>query len=301
MAALLQATTLGTLIFDKKELVQVDVGTKVEDAIKLMKEKCILSVPVFDPEKCQYIGLLDMFDVMRYTTLGIFEESAFRDKLFSNYQFRSATVKEIIERSCRGKILVLEASDPLELAFKNLSENHRALIPMKDENTFKNSYRMITQTDLVRFIQKHTDQLGTCINRRIEEMGLANPLGTQVLSISTKDQALDGFLKMFRNEVNAVAVVDDTGRLVANLSASDLWGISSQNISTLKLPPLQFLKSISGAIASHPVTCSSRSYLAEVIEKLISAKIHRVWVVNSGEEPIGVVTMTDVLRSLIPK
>jgi CBS domain-containing protein len=140
-----------------------------------------------------------------------------------------------------------------------------------------------------------------------------NPLGGPIISITTNDRAVDGFLKMFNREVNAVAVVDEKGALVSNLSASDLAGLSAKNIHCLKQPPLHFLEVMQSSNffqfsltfpdkkAPVPVTCSSKTHLTEVIEKLIGAKIHRVWVVNSAQQPIGVVTLTDVLRSFVKK
>ena len=48
------------------------------------------------------------------------------------------------------------------------------------------------------------------------------------------------------------------------------------------------------------VTCSFESTLAEVIEKAAASHVHRLWVVDDGEEENGVlrgvVSLTDVLR-----
>jgi predicted transcriptional regulator len=89
-------------------LIQVFTDTKVEEAANLMKEKKILAVPVFDRTKGQYVGILDMFDVMRFTALGFFEESVFNDNLFSNFQFETEEVGQIIARSTRSRrILVI--------------------------------------------------------------------------------------------------------------------------------------------------------------------------------------------------
>jgi hypothetical protein len=46
------------------------------------------------------------------------------------------------------------------------------------------------------------------------------------------------------------------------------------------------------------VTCSMDSTLGEVIEKAAASHVHRLWVVDDGEEALlrGVVSLTDVLR-----
>jgi predicted transcriptional regulator len=107
MASLLETTHLGQLIFDKKELYQVFTNTKVEEAARFMKEKKILAVPVFDREKNQYVGILDMFDIMRFTTVGFFEESVFNDSFFSDFQFGIEEVGQIVEKSSRSRRIVV--------------------------------------------------------------------------------------------------------------------------------------------------------------------------------------------------
>ena len=78
-------------------------------------------------------------------------------------------------------------------------------------------------------------------------MGLVNPLGSNsLISITTKQSTIIAFQKMFYSKVNAVAVVDEGGHIVANLSASDLRGIHSESLPYLKLPPLEFLQKMHG-------------------------------------------------------
>ncbi len=44
----------------------------------------------------------------------------------------------------------------------------------------------------------------------------------KVFSVSSNARAIHGFYQMWQNKVSAVAVVDNAGVLVANLSISDL-------------------------------------------------------------------------------
>lgn len=94
------------------------------------------------------------------------------------------------------------------------------------------------------------DSLESYCNKRIEELGLVNPLGGHVISISTKDLAIDGFKKMFYSSINAVVVIDEKGKIVANLSVSDLRNISEETIEYIRLPVLEFLKKMNGTIAN---------------------------------------------------
>ena len=100
--------------------------------------------------------------------------------------------------------------------------------------------------------------------------------------------------------VNAVAVVDDKGSIVANLSSTDVRGMKSEELCLVRKPVLEYLKARNptGKLV-HPVTCTPRALLKDVILQLSTAKIHRVWVVDSAMKPVGVVTLSDICRVLV--
>ena len=151
-------TTLGELIFDKKELIFAQSHMKVEEVAEIMKKKDILSVPVWDEDKRQYIGLVDMFEIMRFAIAGITEEQVFRDDLFTKFQWSEETVGELVSKSSRAqRICVFNTTDPLQAALHLFSESdHRGLVRIpKDETTFQSSYRVVSQMDIIRYLFKN--------------------------------------------------------------------------------------------------------------------------------------------------
>jgi hypothetical protein len=66
------------------------------------------------------------------------------------------------------------------------------------------------------------------------------------VTINWKERALDGFMKIQRNFISAVAIVDDDGKLIGTLSASDLRGIDGHRLKLMLLPALDFLKEMGG-------------------------------------------------------
>lgn len=53
---------------------------------------------------------------------------------------------------------------------------------------------------------------------------------------------------MFNDLVNAVAIVDSSGKLLGNLSASDLRGVTSDTLKFIKKSPIDFLEAMSGNV-----------------------------------------------------
>jgi CBS domain-containing protein len=299
MTKILNNTTIGELIFDKTELFCVNSNTTVEEASRLMKEKNILSVPVWDADKAQYVGILDAFEIMRFATLGLFEENVFSDDLFSKFQFANETVGSLISKAPRSqRIVVFDTTDPVIAAVRALQQDHRALVRTKEG--FQSTYRMLSQSDLIDFIDRNSADLKGIMDQRIEELGLANPVGEEVFAISANEMAARGFYHMFQKNLNAIGVLGLKGEMVGNLSASDLRGLNSKSLSNLQLPAMQFLQAMTGEIPPHPVTCPIGAHLDEVVAKMTAAKIHRVWVTNSAQKPLGLITATDVLRCFAP-
>lgn len=110
--------------------------------------------------------------------------------------------------------------------------------------------------------------------------------------------------------MNSVAVLNDDGAIIANMSASELLGISQENLSYLKEPVLQFLEKVSGCRFEinveregekplSPITCEPEDDLKDVIKKMLEYGIHRVWITDKQKRPLGVNTLTDILRQLM--
>lgn len=132
-----------------------------------------------------------------------------------------------------------------------------------------------------------------------------------------------------------MAIVDEQGELVANLSASDIrvrslslfppplslpplspsslslsinlscslaltsfphqqQGMRAENFTHLLLPVKQFLKTQHSWKA--PVTVSLNTRLESVLYKLTWFRLHRLWIVDEDNKPVGVISLTDVLK-----
>jgi CBS domain containing-hemolysin-like protein len=55
---------LKELVEHKRKLIYVHSDTTVKECTDLLKQKEILSVPVYDKEKKEFIGIVDVLDIM---------------------------------------------------------------------------------------------------------------------------------------------------------------------------------------------------------------------------------------------
>jgi len=276
-----------------------------------MKEKNIISLPVYDSEARQFVGIVDVLDLVRFTALGFFEDQVFKDNLFEKFEFDIKTVGEVVEMSTRAKeIIVLKQSDTLARAMECLgTQCHRLLVEKtihlyrSDEWTTGLVWRVLSQTDIVKYLHANLNKLGkyqeNLIATPINKLHLGHPIGKEVITANNDtERAVDGFLKMFNDIINAVAIVDSTGKIRGNLSASDLRGMTSDSLKFVKKAPLEFLQAMSGHKPSEPITCTPETPLKNIMDIVLKQHVHRVWVVDEQKKPIGVVTLTDVIHAI---
>jgi len=283
--------------------VEVTSDTPLVQIAKLLAEHKILSVPVKGTDH-KYIGWIDTLELVRFAVRQIKDEEcrykdSFASELFASLEFATATASDVLAQSKRATqcVNIFPSNTSMDSVMKELTlkHQHRALVHKGGSQ----DYFLISQTDIARFLLKNKNLLEPDVNQAtLSSLGLVNPLGSPVFIASTFDKAITAFLKMVDNDIYAVGVLDEHGKLVANLSASDLRGLVPDKMYTLNLPIMEFFQSRVGQ-PPHPITCSPDDVLEEVLLKTCPAHVHRVWVVDSAQRPLGVVTLTDVVKSIL--
>jgi CBS domain-containing protein len=156
---------------------------------------------------------------------------------------------------------------------------------------------MLTQRDVVDFLyQWASDRRLPMLLQTLEELRLVTTLkGSPLVTVPETFTALDAMQKMYHSKVNAVAVVDGEGRLLANLSNTDVRYLTQDRLSSIFLPVCLFLSEVQGKKPAKPIAVHVSSTLGEVMLKVITARVKGVWLVDSNCVPVGVVTLTDII------
>jgi len=288
--------TIGDLVTNKRQLIFVEMDAKIAHVLKLFKDKQILGAPVYDCSKNEFVGMIDVLAIVRFVALGCFGDKTYGDEQFREFKFPNGNVGDIINRDPNGRCFtLLKSSNPLSLALKALVEDRRVLVL----NELDNTLRILTQTDIIKYFNDQKDKLSS-YSIQISEIKslIGNELEHDVIKIQNTDKALDGFMKMLDCGVPAVAVVNEFGVLVANLSSSDLKGVALDTINSVFLPVTKFLKVVSGDLPNNPLVCSKDSTINELLPIIVEKKVHRIWVVNWEGRPTGVVSLTDLIKTI---
>ena len=127
-----------------------------------------------------------------------------------------------------------------------------------------------------------------------------------------KTKAIDAFARMHFERVSCLGVCDASGRLVANVSASDLRGLTPERLGALASDVLEFVEgeptTFKGDASEarretkqekrKPVTCLASEAVRDVLERMVSRRVHHVYVCDDERRPVAMVTPNDVLRVL---
>jgi len=299
---LLQKTKAKDVLPSNRPVVKAHFFEDVASLLKKMTDAQILSVPVEDTDpKVGVIGFVDVLDLL-YFVLDIVEQTG---KDFTQLNIRDLKWEgQCFSRQSVGHLSNISRSDPLHTVRADTSlieivklfaqEIHRVAIIDKEtpEHFISN---VLSQSDVLNFITTRGTWMGTKLTSTIKDVGLS-PLGvcTVLNTMLTTD-----VLKFMRTyKVSGVGIVDHSGKLVGNFSATDLLGLTEDTFPLLSLPVTEFFLRLHG-FAKPPIYCTVNDSVEFLLLKFAVHKVHRIYLVNETMNPVGVLTMTDIMQFLL--
>jgi CBS domain-containing protein len=154
--------------------------------------------------------------------------------------------------------------------------------------------QIVTQSDIVHWVSDHLQLLGKMRALSVRDM---DSCIQYVLSVSQHERTIDAFRMMRIMRVSGLAVVNKKGRMIANLSAKDLKKIAKDGKYMSRL-----FEEV-GSFRDHRKTLKFvklSNTLEDVFNLFKRHQIHRVYIVDDGMYPIGVISLTDIIRELLP-
>jgi CBS domain-containing protein len=285
----LGATPLIDIISPAQNLVVLDHTDSVNDALLRLAQFGIQSAPVYNRLTDQFLGSVDVMDMVAFV-VGASSQSGEADMSEAMKRQFQRPVFDIMNASDTDPFLPVPTHSRLgEVLHLFYSQGiHR--LPLVDSQN--NLVGIVSQWDIVNFLNEHKGrhELVRQMSKSLFELDLAPG---KVVSVSHRATLKDCFTAIMGYKISGVAVVDEGGRLVGTISASDLKGVTQENFITLGLPVADFLKvrHKEGALS-----CVREATLGQVVEVVARTGLHRVFVIDAAQKPISVVTLTDILR-----
>jgi len=290
-----------------RNIITTDTSEYLSAVFKKLVDHNILSLPVLN-QKNKYYGMVEMFDLVEYVTTLFSDLSSTRlvdleKMLVSERKFLHGTVKDVIRSPfTRSKShRTLQTGFSLFTAWEVLSltkTNRIAVLGANDDVV-----DIITPSMLIDFLWQNIEKIGDLADRKVKEFFIEPTEELETIPTSTK--AIVAFREMVRYEKSGLGVVDESGKLIDNISARDLRGIHTDANVFWRLwsTITEFKKreKTEHDLPSHLVHVHQDDSLYTVVEKMATEHIHRVYVVSHDRKPIRVIVQTDILREIIGK
>jgi len=276
----LQQTKVAALL-PNHEVFEVNADAPVQKAFEVLREHNILSVPVLDKRSGRYLAFLDILDIVHCC--------------FSDELALSDPCSKIAGLSERNKFISVDESMPLANCIKRLAESRARRLAVSSGTDVSS---VVTESKILNFIGGPVSSMSVA-SKTLEELNLGVK---DVLVVSESESAKSAFLTLLTKNVGAVAVVDDKGNLVGNLSASDLKGCGATKeevVQKLDCSVKSFISSERDYPNPGPICSTLKATVEEVITKIIEAKVHRLYVVTENGGLSGVVSIHDIIKLVV--
>jgi len=269
-----------------KPVVTINQNTTIEEALRVLADKTILSVPVYNTETQELEGVLDLYEILAFTAFATHDDSQFLSAIDW-----SIPASDLIGTSgvaggdeVQG-LWEVQDSDSIQKPLEFLAKGvYRFIVKTTD------GLRILSQSDLLRFFFNRLDEFEFA-NVSIESAGV----GTYpCLTLPFATTALDGIRKIRIHEVHTLALIDKEGKLRASFSETELRGLSQSTIETLLKSSEEFVLSHYNGHFPPLVTTNPSELLTAVIHKMVTNRLHHIFV-SDNEKPLGVITISDIL------
>jgi len=323
------STTLAGSLFpaERTRIVSVWRSDPVAIAFQKMISNNVLSVPVYDQMRRSFTHFLDMVDVVAFAVAHVTAHAPadLTQLMMDTPLLQTALCGEVSDLSKKNPFFPVESGAPVLEALNLMVKWGVHRIPIVDAEG--ELITIISQSQLSTFIYKYlrsfppslitqtAASIAACIPTTDQESSINTP--TKVISVGLKDRAIDAFITMHQKRISGVAVIDDDGVIVGNISASDLKAIGYDGtlIARLFYPVSEFLRLIhpnkSGESSSNssdtqaeaaryapPVVVLTTATFGAVLGTLVNTRIHRVYVVDDAMHPVGVIGHAEILRAV---
>jgi len=207
--------------------------------------------------------------------------------------FQLAKVQDLVDYSKKSPWVVLYDDQTVADAMEIFSTNiHRVILFKRDSNKMLG---ILTQTDVVRFMAEAQK------TQFLIPLSQLKNKTEKLVTVSQSDLAFDSFIKIHDKGLSSVGVLNHLGQLIGNLSAADLR-LAAKDFTLLLRSTKDYLalvRKVEGRPPGFTVSVSGETILLQKCVDIMGAqKVHRIYIVDTDQKPLAVISFTDILREI---
>jgi len=291
----------------KKRPVLIGDTRTLERALSRINNHEILSLPVVDSNK-SVIGIIDVLDLADAVNHALKGKSIVNVQNRIRSDFMGRTIGNLLGQKS-SKIYVISQHTSMYSAAQylvDLKQERFLIVERKIQGDVAELTEpeptgvdgLLTQSDILRFLAHNLVLLSQepHFQKSLSELGL----GTRKPKIvSLTDNVAQTFMEMGSSGTHGAAVVDSQGKLFANISVSDLKGMTRRNCVMLNSNIDEFLKrDRKRGWWVRPIVVDPTCSLHQLILMFVSSKVHRIYLIDNEGKPVGEINHADVLSQI---
>lgn len=268
LAMRLQGKTIESVTSVTQNMLTIAREASVGELLAELDSRKLLAAPVMDGTSV--VGFVDVLDAACALVKGT--------------DIQQTSVGDLVNFSAADAYIPILGLNPLTYMVEVFATgSHRALV-LKD-----GSQAVLSQSDVVKFLASDLSSTDVIpfVSQTLEQLGLGS---RPVICVSASDSVAAALKLIGKNTISAVGVIDSNGKLVGDFSASELRGGLCKLELALQTPVGEF----SGKRKFHAVGVDAT--LGELLGVLADQRLHRVWLTGITGKPIGLVSLTDLLK-----
>jgi len=296
----------------------------VKQALEELTYNRVVSAPVYDDDLNKFIGFVDVLDLACYCAdkfpPGLLSKEKEIQAQDMERQVMDQPVTCLIDKSGRNKFMTLDKRDPIARVFATLSHPDIHRVAIIDQSEPNKVLAIITQYEVARWLWQSRNVIGFPKDILLKPAKSAMCAGPDLVLIPQDKSLLDAFRLLKDRRVSGLGVTNQSNQLVGNVSASDVKVMAASALDLVRMLGMRLdriielkrtlMLSFTERVAPpRPITVTGDATLEDVLEKLVTNHIHRVWVTKAPDEvaagveqqlnePIGVISLTDIARLL---
>ncbi len=242
-----------------KNIFHVNYDVSIKDAMSIMiknKNGCAILI-----KKNKPIGILTESDIV----------NVLKDKI---------DINSSVSKIGKKKVITVNHSRPIDIAFDTLSKNNIRRIVLIDKND--NYSGVVTQEDLFEYLEEDVYKVDLKINDIVKT-------NKKVLTIDVNSNIDDTLLLMHEHRVGSI-VVTQNNHHIGIITEKDILNITFKEID---------LKSNIETYMNKPIiTVPSNELVTNVIDIMKLKNIRRVVVLDKKDNVVNILTNRDILKHI---
>jgi len=284
------------------KVIEIESSAKPEEAFEVLLKANILSAPVWDKEAKSYIGFLDIRDLVS-SIVTIHQTHTTKPSSLLTVAVKGIGQKEDEPPSLsylarRNAFRPVSLNSTLLDVANILKQSHVHRVPVVNQETGK-CVHIISQSLILQFLAAHQETLAEDCKQSLEEINLGF---CEVVTVGAHEKAFSAFQIIDKTRFSGIGVVDHEKKLIGNTSARDIkYLVLDKCELSLEMPVLEYLAAVRQRIITSqekaPICAVQKdATIGRVIGLLEATQFHRLFIVDPKGNPIGVVSVTDILN-----